>query len=55
VFDLQLGYDFSLGRATLFARNLFDDDHTILITDNDIEAPLKERPRTVGVSLELTF
>lgn len=55
VADLQLAYDFDWARAAVFARNLFDDDHDILITDNDVEAPLKQRPRMVGVSLELKF
>ena len=59
--DLQLGYNFSdwwfvkTARICLFAHNLFDEDQTILIAGNDTDAPLKQRPRMVGVSVELNF
>ncbi|MGD9824611.1 TonB-dependent receptor [Desulfobacter sp.] len=59
--DLQLGYNISgwgfvkNGRVTLFARNLFDQDQIILIEGNDTDAPLKQRPRMVGMSVELNF
>ncbi len=59
--DLQIGYNIQgwgfikHGRATLFARNLFDEDQTILIAGNDTDAPLKQQPRMIGMSLELHF
>ena len=55
VANLQLAYDFSWGRAAVYARNAFDKDNTILITDHDLDAPVTLDPRMMGVSLEIRF
>ncbi len=55
VANLQLACNFSWGRVAVFARNLFDHDDTILITDHDLEAPMTLAPRMVGASVEIRF
>ncbi|EKT59397.1 TonB-dependent receptor [Providencia sneebia] len=55
VANLQLGYDFKWGRATVFAQNLFDSDKRILIPDNNIETAIYQRPRMLGATMELRF
>lgn len=53
--NVQLAYNFSMGRATLFATNLFDSTQPTMITDNDVYTAVTQQPRLVGVSLQLDF
>ncbi|PMR73621.1 TonB-dependent receptor [Billgrantia endophytica] len=55
VANLQLGYNFNGGRATLFAQNLFDSDDRLMVIDNDVTTAIVQQPRVIGASLELTF
>ncbi|MCW7753889.1 TonB-dependent receptor [Desulfobotulus sp. H1] len=53
--DLQLAYQLPKGRMVLFASNLMDKDHVVMISDNDMNAPVKTQPRMLGASLEWRF
>ncbi|MGY5760759.1 iron chelate uptake ABC transporter family permease subunit [Vibrio cincinnatiensis] len=53
--NVQLAYNFSMGRATLFATNLFNSTQPTMITDNDVYTAVTQQPRLVGVSLQLDF
>lgn len=53
--NVELGFNFDAGRATLFAKNLFDSENELMIYSNDRSVPLVEHPRTIGASLELRF
>ena len=53
--NLQVGYDFKWGRATVFAQNLFDSDKRILIPDNNIDTAIYQRPRMLGATMEVRF
>ncbi len=53
--DMQIAYNFTRTRLALFASNLFDDDSTILISNNDTDAPLQQQPRMIGASLTVSF
>ncbi|ENM5770748.1 TonB-dependent receptor [Vibrio mimicus] len=53
--NVQLAYNFSMGRATLFATNLFNSTQPTMITDNDVYTAVMQQPRLVGVSLQLDF
>lgn len=53
--NMQLAYTFSHGRVTLFAQNLFDSDKRIMVMDNDISTAVLQRPRQVGVTVQLDY
>ncbi|WP_350306799.1 TonB-dependent receptor [Photorhabdus viridis] len=53
--NLQLGYNFKWGRATLFAQNLFDSDKRLLVPDNNVNSIIYQRPRMIGATFELKF
>ncbi|NNS10141.1 TonB-dependent receptor [Erwinia sp. JH02] len=53
--NVQLAYTFQYGRATLYAQNLFDSDHSLSISANDRTTAITQRERLVGTSLELNF
>ncbi len=53
--NLQLGYNFKWGRATLFAQNLFDSDKRLLVPDNNVNSAIYQRPRMIGATFELKF
>ncbi|MGK9174586.1 TonB-dependent receptor [Yokenella regensburgei] len=53
--NAQLAYTFLYGRATLFAQNLFDSDHKVMISGNDVYSAIRQRSRLVGASIELDF
>lgn len=53
--NAQIGYDFGSGRATLYVENLFNNDESMLVYNNDKTTPLLQRPRMVGASVELKF
>ncbi len=53
--NMQLGYDFKWGRATVFAQNIFDSDKRILVPDNNTDSAIYQRPRMIGTTLELKF
>ncbi|MBQ1784186.1 MAG: TonB-dependent receptor [Gammaproteobacteria bacterium] len=55
VANMQLGYNFSYGRAVLYAENLFDSDDNIMVIANDVTSPIIQRPRLIGASVELMF
>ncbi len=54
--NAQVAYNFENGRATLYAKNLFDTEvATYYFATDATDAPLNVAPRTVGVTVELTF
>ncbi|MTH46805.1 TonB-dependent receptor [Intestinirhabdus alba] len=53
--DMQLAYTFSHGQVNLFARNLFDSDKRIMVMDNDVSTAVLQRPRQIGVGVQLDF
>ncbi|WP_445375489.1 TonB-dependent receptor [Photorhabdus tasmaniensis] len=53
--NLQLGYNFTWGRATIFAQNLFDSDKRLLVPDNNVNSIIYQRPRMIGATFELKF
>lgn len=55
VSNAQLAYTFKYGRATLYAQNLFDNDHSLSISSNDRNTPITLRERAIGTTLELNF
>ncbi|EBS2695104.1 TonB-dependent receptor [Salmonella enterica subsp. enterica serovar Newport] len=55
VANIQLAYTFTHGRVSMFAQNLFDSDKRIMVINNDIKTPVIERPRLVGVAVQLDF
>ena len=53
--NAQLAYTFDYGRATLYAKNLFDSDRREMVRSNDIYTATLQRGRLVGAAVELTF
>lgn len=53
--NAQLAYTFTRGRATLFAKNLFDSDRYVMISSNNINTAIQQRAALYGVALELDF
>ncbi|WP_070968597.1 TonB-dependent receptor [Vibrio sonorensis] len=54
--NTQLSYEFTNGRASLFATNLFDDNSiTSYFHPRMLDSPLHQTPRMIGASLELNF
>jgi len=53
--NAQLAYTFDYGRATLYAKNLFDSDRREMVRSNDIYTATLQRGRLVGAAVELNF
>lgn len=53
--NAQLAYTFDYGRATLYAKNLFDSDRREMIRSNDIYTATLQRGRLIGAAVELNF
>ncbi|QUG73804.1 TonB-dependent receptor [Erwinia sp. E602] len=53
--NAQLAWTFQYGRATLYAQNLFDNDHSTNIVSNDRNVPITLRDRLVGTTVEFNF
>lgn len=52
---MQVAYTFTHGRVSVFAQNLFDSDKRIMVIDNDVSTAVLQRPRLVGVAVQLDF
>lgn len=55
VANMQLAYTFTYGRLSVFAQNLFDSDKRIMVIDNDVSTAVLQRPRLIGVAVQLDF
>ena len=53
--NMQVAYTFTHGRVSVFAQNLFDSDKRIMVIDNDVSTAVLQRPRLVGVAVQLDF
>ena len=53
--NAQLAYTFAYGRATLYAKNLFDADRREMVRGNDIYTATVQPGRLIGAAVELNF